>query len=341
MKAIVINGYGGPDKASIQDVPEVEMTARDVKVKVHAASLNPVDWKIREGQLKQAFKLTFPRILGQDMSGVVTEVGMRARNLKVGDRVYARVNHLKMGTLCEYVCVEKTDVCVMPKSLSFDDAASIPLVGLTSWQVLVEIMKLSEGQSVFIHSGAGGVGSFAIQLAKHLGATVTTTASAKNHEFVKGLGADEVIDYTTSDYTAKGPIFDAVFAIRGEADLENSFKIVKPGGIVVGITGLPDDLYARKRGMGFVPRMIMRFLNRKIVALAAQAKATYRFHALDPSEAQLRRIAELIDSGAIKPVVEHVYSFEQYAEAFEALEKGHTRGKIVISVSSETPGSDA
>ena len=160
MKAIAANQYGGPEVLMIQDLPEVEMTPRDVKVKVHAASLNPVDWKIREGHLKQAYALQFPWIAGQDMAGVVTEVGMRARNLKVGDRVYARVNHLKMGTLCETVTVEKTDVAKMPESLSFEEAASLPLVALTAWQVLVEIMNVKGGDSVFIQSGSGGVGTF-------------------------------------------------------------------------------------------------------------------------------------------------------------------------------------
>ncbi|HIA47627.1 MAG TPA: NADP-dependent oxidoreductase [Candidatus Hydrogenedentes bacterium] len=341
MKAIVMTGYGGPEKAEIQDLPEVEMTARDVKVKVHAASLNPVDWKIREGHLKRAIQLTFPRIMGQDMAGVVTEVGMRARNLKVGDRVYARVNHLKMGTLAEYVSVEKTDVAAMPESLSFEESASIPLVGLTAWQVIVEIMKLEQGQSIFIHSGSGGVGTFAIQLAKHLGATVTTTASAGNHALLKELGADDVIDYTQSDYAEKGPVYDAVFAIRGDEDLEKSFKLVKPGGIVVGITGLPDDIYAQKRGMGFIARMFLRYANRKITALAAEAQATYRFHALDPSEAQLRRIAELIDSGEIKPIIDTVYPFEDFAKAFEQLEDGHVKGKVVIQIAAESEEKEA
>lgn len=317
------------------------MTARDVKVKVYVASLNPVDWKIREGHLKRAIQLKFPWIMGQDMAGVVTEVGMRARNLKVGDRVYARVNHLKMGTLTETVSVEKTDVAAMPESLSFEEAASIPLVGLTAWQVIVEIMKIEKGQSIFIHSGAGGVGSFAIQLAKHLGATVTTTASAGNHALLKDLGADEVIDYAQADYTEKGAVYDAVFAIRGDEDLEKSFKLVKPGGIVVGITGLPDDLYAQKSGLGFFVRMFLRYANRKITALAAGAQATYRFHALEPSEAQLRRIAELIDSGEIKPLIDTIYPFEDYAKAFEQLEKGHAKGKIVIRVATEPEEKEA
>lgn len=337
MKAIAANQYGGPEVLMIQDLPEVEMTPRDVKVKVHAASLNPVDWKIREGHLKQAYALQFPWIAGQDMAGVVTEVGMRARNLKVGDRVYARVNHLKMGTLCETVTVEKTDVAKMPESLSFEEAASLPLVALTAWQVLVEIMNVKGGDSVFIQSGSGGVGTFAIQLAKHLGAIVTTTSSATNHPLLRELGADEVIDYHSEKYTDRGPIFDHVFAILGDAELLNAFKIVKPGGTVVGITGLPDEEYARNAGFGALKRFFLRRMNKPVIEAAAAAQARYKFHALYPSEAQLRTIAGLIDAGTIKPVIDSVYAFDDFKQAFEKLEDGHAKGKIVIRVAADEP----
>lgn len=340
MKAVVINAYGGPEQASLMDIPEPEMLNRDVRIKVHAASLNPVDWKFREGHLKRAYKVSFPWILGQDVAGVVTEVGMRARNLKVGDRVYARVNHLKMGTLCEEVCVEKTDVAKMPESVSFEEAASIPLVGLTTWQVMVEIMKVNEGDSVFIHSGSGGVGTFAIQLAKHLGARVTSTSSAANHDLLRELGADETVDYHEQDYAEFGPTFDHVFAIRGGEDLIKSFQLVKPGGSVVGISGLPDDTYAKGAGFGFVTRMFLKRANRDVTNAASKAQAQYRFHALSCSEAQLRRIAALIDEGAIKPVVDSVYPLEEYADAFKKLEGGHARGKIVVRVAEEKATSE-
>lgn len=335
MKAVITKAYGGPDQMELTDVPEPQLLNRDVRVQVHAASINPVDWKFREGHLKRAYKVTFPWILGQDVAGVVTEVGMRARNLKVGDRVYARVNHLKMGTICEEVTVEKTDIAKMPESLSFEEAASIPLVGLTSWQVLVEIMKVKNGDSIFIHAGSGGVGTFAIQLAKHLGAKVTSTSSAANHDLLRELGADEVIDYHEQDYTDLGPKFDHVFAIRGGEDLMKSFKLAKPQGTVVGITGLPDDTYAKSAGFGFFTRQFLKYANRDVTSAAAQAQAQYRFHALSCSEAQLRRIAALVDEGAIKPVVDSVFSMQDYAAAFAKLEEGHARGKIVIRVRDE------
>lgn len=335
MKAVVTKAYGGPEQMALVDVPAPEMLNRDVRVKVHAASINPVDWKFREGHLKRAYKVTFPWILGQDVAGVVTEVGMRARNLKVGDRVYARVNHIKMGTLCEEVCVEKTDVAKMPESASFEEAASIPLVGLTAWQVIVEIMKVKQGDSIFIHSGSGGVGTFAIQLAKHLGANVTSSSSAANHDLLRELGADECIDYHEQDYTELGPRFDHVFAIRGGEDLIKSFELVKPGGTVVGITGLPDDTFAKNAGMGFIARMYLKRANKDVTQAASQAHAEYRFHALSCSEAQLRRIAALIDEGAIKPVIDSVYTLDDYAAAFAKLESGHAHGKIVVRVATD------
>lgn len=335
MKAIVASGYGGSEVMRVQDVPEVEMTPRDVKVKIHAVSLNPVDWKIREGHLKNAVKLSFPWIAGQDMAGVVAEVGMRARNLKVGDKVYARVNHLKMGTMCETVTVEKTDVCKMPETLSFEEAASLPLVALTAWQVLVEIMQVKKDDSIFIQSGSGGVGTFAIQLAKHLGAHVTTTSSEANHALLKELGADEVIDYHAENYTERGPIFDHVFAVLGDKELLNAFNVVKPGGMVVGITGYPDDDYAKNAGYGAIKRFFLKRMNKAVMAAATAANATYRFHALYPSEAQLRTIAGLVDEGAIKPVIDSVFSMGDFAKAFEKLEDGHARGKIVLRIAED------
>jgi alcohol dehydrogenase len=332
MKSIVFNEYGGREVMSIQDMPEPETHNRDIKIKVHAAGINPVDWKTRAGFLKRVLKLEFPAKMGFDCAGEVVEVGMRARNNKVGDRVYAYTGAKNMGTFSEYVTIEKTDVAPMPDSLSYEDAASLPLVGLTAWQVIVDIMKLKEGQKIFIHCGSGGVGTFAIQLAKHIGAEVTTTSSEKNHAFLNSLGADRCIDYTKEDFTTLGPEFDAVFAITGDDDLLNSFKIVKPGGIVVGITALPDEEYARQLGLGFLARLVLRRQNKPIIDAAKKAEADYRFWALQPSEAQLRRIAELVDKGAIKPTIDSVYEFDQFQEAFSQLENGHARGKVVLRV---------
>jgi NADPH:quinone reductase-like Zn-dependent oxidoreductase len=332
MKSIVFNEYGGPDVMSIQDMPEPETHNRDIKIKIHSAGINPVDWKTRAGFLKRVLKLQFPAKMGFDCAGEVVEVGMRARNTKVGDRVYAYTGAENMGTFSEYMTVEKTDVAPMPESLSYEDAASLPLVGLTAWQVLMDVMKLKKGQKIFIHSGSGGVGTITIQLAKHLGAEITTTSSEKNHAFLKALGADQCIDYTKEDFTTLGPEFDAVFAVTGDKDLLNSFKIVKPGGIVVGITALPDEDYAKQLGLGFFARLILRKQNKPVIDAAQNAEANYRFWAVQPSEAQLRRIAELVDKGIIKPTIDSVFDFEQYKEAFSHLEQGHVRGKVVLRV---------
>jgi len=330
MKSIVFNEYGGPEVMSIQETAEPETHNRHVKIKVMAAGINPVDWKTRAGFLKRVLKLDFPVKMGMDCAGEVVEVGMRARNTKVGDRVYAYTGANNMGTLSEFITVEKTDIAPMPESLGFEEAASLPLVGLTAWQVLVDIMKLKEGQKIFIHCGSGGVGTVAIQLAKHIGAEITTTASAKNHAKLLELGATRCIDYTTEDYTSLGSEFDAVFAITGDDDLLNSFKLVKPGGIVVAITTLPDEETAKQLGLGFLARLFLRKQNKPILEAAKKAEAEYRFWAVQPSEAQLRRIAELVDRGALKPTIDSIHDFEQFKEAFLHLEQGHARGKVVI-----------
>jgi len=332
MKSLVMTGYGGPEVMAIQDAPEPEIHGRDVLVQIMAAGINPVDWKIREGQLKQAVKLTFPTSMGFECAGVVLDRGNSARHFKVGDKVYAHVVPERMGAFSEIMAIDKSSIAPMPENVSFEEAASLPLVGLTAWQVYYDIMKLKEGQKLFINSGSGGVGTFAIQLAKHIGAEVTTVASPANHELLKSLGADTVLDYNTLDYADLGPVFDAVFAIRGESDLENAFKLVKPGGMVVCITATPDEPYARSIGLGAVPRFFLRMMNRKIMALAKKANATYRFYALHPSEAQLRLIKDVVEQGAVKPVVDKVYPLESYKEAFEHLEGGHARGKVVLQI---------
>jgi NADPH:quinone reductase-like Zn-dependent oxidoreductase len=327
-----MTGYGGPEVMAIKDLPEPELQPREVLVQVAAAGINPVDWKIREGQLKQAVELTFPAKMGFECAGVVLDRGDSARHFKAGDKVYVHVDPEGLGTFSEVIAVDKGCVAPMPENVSFEEGASLPLVGLTAWQVYHDIMKLQAGQKLFINSGSGGVGTFAIQLAKHIGADVTTVASPANHDLLKSLGADTVYDYHTLDYAELGPVFDAVFAIRGELDLENAFKLVKPGGIVVCITATPDEPYARSIGLGAVPRFFLRMMNRKIMALAKKAGATYRFYALHPSEAQLRQIKDVVEQGAVRPVVDKVYPLESFADAFAHLEGGHARGKVVLKI---------
>ncbi len=335
MKAVVMKAYGGPEVMELSDVPAPPLYPRDVRIKIFAASINPIDFKIRSGQFKQVLKYTLPMPMGFDVAGEVIETGMRATHFDVGDRVYACVQSGRIGTLAEEITVERTDVAPMPKSLSYEQAAAVPLVALTAWQVLVDQMRLKAGQTILIHAGAGGVGTFAIQFAKHLGARVTATASAAKHALLKELGADECVDYRSQDFTAGGARFDAVFDTVGGDNLMKSFKVVKPGGTVVCIVALPDEPTAKRLGLNAFVRLALRFMNRKITAAAKAAQANYRFHSATPAEAQLRRIADLIDAGHVRPVIDSVFPLEQFREAFAKLESGHASGKIVVRVREE------
>lgn len=337
MKAVVMKSYGGPEVMELVDLPAPGLWVRDVRIKVYAASINPIDFKIRSGQFKRALKYTLPVPMGFDVAGEVIETGMRATHFDIGDRVFAYVQPGRIGTLAEEITVERTDVAPMPKSLTYEQAAAVPLTALTAWQALVDYIHLAAGQSILIHAGAGGVGTFAIQFAKHLGAHVTATASAPKHALLKELGADECIDYKSQDFTQGGPRFDAVFDTIGGENLMKSFKVVKPGGTVVSIVALPDEPTAKRLGLNWPIRMALRFLSRRITAAAREAKANYRFLSAQPAEAQLRRIAGLIDAGHVRPVIDSVFPLEQFREAFAKLESGHATGKIVIRVRDEAP----
>lgn len=341
MKAVLYTDYGGPEVMKLGEAPEPGMTVRDVRVEVRAAALNPVDYKIRSGQFKRVLKYKLPVVAGFDVSGIVTEVGMRARHFNVGDPVYAYVQHGRMGTLAEQATIERTDVAPMPKSLSFEEAAAVPLAGLTAWQCLVDAMNVQEGRRILIHAGAGGVGSFAIQFAKYLGAHVTATASESKHTLLRELGAESCIDYRNEDFTAQGRSFDAVLDTIGGGNLYKCFEVVKPGGVVVSIVSLPDEPTARRMGLNPLVRLVLRFLNRKITRAAREADAKYRFVSVQPSEAQLRRIAGLIDEGHVKPVIDSVHDMEDFQQAFAKLEDGHATGKIVVRISEEPEEDEA
>ncbi len=330
MKALIYKDYGGPEVMALTDLPEPQPGQRDVKVRVHAAGLNPVDFKIRNGALRRAVNYKMPLIAGFDVSGEVTEVGLRARHFDVGDRVFAYVGAARPGTCMEYITLDRSDVAPIPKSLSFEQAAGVPLAALTAWQTLHDAIKLKAGEEILIHAGAGGVGSFAIQFARLLGARVTTTASAGKHALLKDLGAAECIDYTKADFTALGRKFHAVFDTVGGKTLIHSFKVVKPGGKVVSIVSLPDAAAAKRMKLGLVARLFIRYALRPVHAAARAAKAEYRWLAVTPSEAQLRRIGEWIDKGQVRVVMDSVYPLEQFGEAFKKLESGHATGKIVL-----------
>lgn len=331
MRAFVVTSYKGPLHEA--DVPEPTVGDRDVLVQVRAAGLNQLDEKIREGEFKQILPYRFPLTLGHDVAGTVVRVGSQVRGFAVGDEVYARPGKDQIGTFAERVAVAEQDLALAPTSISVEEAGSLPLVALTAWQALVVKGTVRPGQKVLIHAGAGGVGSVAIQLAKHLGATVATTASAANADFVRELGADVVIDYRSQDFEAQLSGYDLVLDSLGGENLEKSLRILRPGGKAIGISGPPDPTFAREAGLNPVLRLAITALSRKVRKQAKNLGVSYEFLFMSPSGDQLRQIAALVDSGVLRPVVGKVSAFDETPQALAALSKGGIRGKAVVTVS--------
>jgi NADPH:quinone reductase-like Zn-dependent oxidoreductase len=329
MRAFVVKEYKGPLQES--DVPEPTVGEHDVLVRVQAAGLNVLDEKIRAGEFKQILPYNLPLIPGNDVAGTVIRVGSKVRAFKPGDEVYARPDKDRIGTFAERIAVDEADLALKPASISMEEAGSLPLVALTAWQALVERGNLQPGQKVLIHAGAGGVGSIAIQLAKHLGATVATTASAGNLEFVRELGADTAIDYRSQDFEQILGGYDLVLDSLGGENLKKSLRILKPGGKAIGIVGPPDPAFAREAGLNPVLRLAIAGLSASIRRQARKLGVSYEFLFMRASGDQLRQITALIDDGALRPVVGRVFSFDQTIEALQGLEKGGIRGKAVIS----------
>ncbi|MGW0634988.1 NADP-dependent oxidoreductase [Nocardia salmonicida] len=328
MRAFVVNQYKGPLQQA--DVPEPVAGERDVLVQVKAAGLNVLDEKIREGEFKRILPYTLPQILGNDLAGTVIGVGAKVQGFRLGDEVYARPDKDRIGTFAERIAVAETDLALKPTSVSFEEAASLPLVALTAWQALVERANLQPGQRVLIHAGAGGVGSIAIQLAKHLGATVATTVSTGNVEFVRELGADVVIDYRSQDFEQQLDGYDLVLDSLGGKNLEKSLRVLRPGGKAIGIAGPPDPAFARELGANLVLRLAITALSSRTRRQAKRLGVNYEFLFMRADGAQLRRITALVDAGALRPVVGRVFDFDQTAQALQSLEDRGTRGKSVI-----------
>lgn len=331
MKAFIIDRYG-PDTVRMADMPMPQAEDGDVLVQIQAASVNPVDFKIRDGKLKLVLRYRLPLILGSDLSGVVVEVDDSVRRFKVGDEVYARVDKDRIGTFAEFIAVREESVAMKPNSLSMDEAASIPLVALTAWQALIDRGGLKAGQKVLIHAGSGGVGTIAIQLAKHLGAFVATTTSTANVDWVKQLGADVVVDYKTQDYAALLKDYDLVLDTLGGSATEESLQVLKPGGKLVSISGTPDPEFATEMGLGWVMRQVFRLLSYRVRKQAKRLGVSYAFLFMKPSGDQLRSIGALIDSGVLRPVVDRVFPFDSTIEALAYVERGHAKGKVVVEV---------
>ena len=330
MKAFVITEYKGVLQEA--DVPEPVVGEHDVLVRVGAAGLNQLDEKIRVGEFKQILPYKFPLILGHDVAGTVIGVGANVRGFESGDEVYARPAKDRIGSFAERIAVAEADLARKPESISIVEAASLPLVALTAWQALVEKGNLQRGQQVLIHAGAGGVGSIAIQLAKHLGATVATTASASNADFVRDLGADIVIDYRSQDFEKVVSGYDLVLDSLGGENLQKSLRILKAGGKAIGISGPPDPAFAREAGLNPVLRLAISALSHKVRTQAKKLGVTYEFLFMTASGDQLREISALVDQGALHPVVGKVFDFDQTPQALASLATGVIRGKAVVAI---------
>ncbi|MGX8008651.1 NADP-dependent oxidoreductase [Mesorhizobium sp. ORM8.1] len=332
MKAFVVDKYSKKDPLRLAEMPEPEVGDNDVLVEVHAAGVNLVDSKVRAGEFKLILPYRRPFILGHDVAGTVVRVGSKVRKFKAGDNVYARPRDGRIGTFAEFIAIDEADVALKPQNLSMEEAASIPLVGLTAWQALIERAGLRKGQKVFVQAGSGGVGTFAIQLAKHLGATVATTASAASASLVKGLGADVVVDYRKDDFEKVLSGYDVVLNSQDAKALEKSLNVLKPGGKLISISGPPDPEFGRKQGLNLVLRLILRLLSRRIRTKAKHRGVHYSFLLMWAQGDQLGKIAALIESGAIRPVVDRIFPFEATNEALAYVETGRAKGKVVIKI---------
>jgi NADPH:quinone reductase-like Zn-dependent oxidoreductase len=332
MRAFVVDRYGSNDVVRAAEMPVPAVGDDDVLVHISAAGVNPVDIKTRDGKMKVVLPYRPPFILGNEVAGVVTQVGGRVRRFKLGDEVYARLPKDRIGAFAEYVAVREDAVAHKPKTLTMEEAASIPLVGLTSWQALVERANVTKGQKALIHAGSGGVGTFAIQLAKHLGATVVTTTSASNFELVRGLGADVVVDYRNEDFETIVRGYDVAFDTLGGKTLEKSIRVLRPGGTLIEIADPPDPAFAEEIGASPIVALAIRLLSYRVRRMARRARVRYSFLFMRSSGEQLREIGSLIDSGIIRPVVDRVFPFESTKDAMAYVESGRAKGKVVIKV---------
>jgi alcohol dehydrogenase len=332
MKAFVIDRYGKKELLRAADVPEPVLRDDEVLVQVHATSVNPLDFKIRNGDFKLFMPARPPFALGHDVAGVVVRVGARVRHFKLGDEVYASPDDFQVGTFAEYVPVKETSLAIKPKKISMEEAASLPLVALTAWQILVDRAKVRAGQKVFIQAGSGGVGTIAIQLAKYLGAKVATTTSTANVKWVKSLGADAVVDYKQTDFETVLSGYDVVLNSQDSATLAKSFNVLQSGGQVISISGPPDAEFAEAQQLAWPFKQLMRALSFSARRKAKSRNASYSFLFMKASGDQLRQIAALVESGAIRPIVDKVFPFASTNEALAYVESGRAKGKVVIKL---------
>ena len=332
MKAHVLRRYGKKRALQLADMPTPELSDDEVLVRVHAAGVNQLDSKLRDGEFKLILPYHLPLVLGHDVAGEVVKVGARVRQFKPGDEVYARADDFRIGTFAEFVPVKEASLALKPKALTMEEAASVPLVALTAWQALVVKANLKKEQKVFIQAGSGGVGTFAIQLAKHLGATVATTTSAANAALVKSLGADVVIDYRTQDFEDVLSNYDVVLNSQNATTLEKSLRVLKMGGKLISISGPPDPEFGKQIGAPALVRLVMRLLSAGIRRRAKSRGVAYSFLFMKASGSELSEITRLFEAGVIRPVVDRVFPFESTNEALAYVEAGRAKGKVVVKL---------
>jgi NADPH:quinone reductase-like Zn-dependent oxidoreductase len=330
MKAFILDRYKKKGNLRFGGRPEPTVGDNDVLVEIHASGLNILDSKIRDGEFKLILPYRPPFILGHDVAGTVVRVGSKVRRFKPGDEIYSRPRDGRVGTFAEYIAINEADVALKPRNVSMEEAASIPLVGLTAWQALLERAKLEKGQKVLIHAGSGGVGTFAIQLAKHLGATVATTTSTANVDLVKSLGADVAIDYKRKDFEKVLSGYDVVLNSLDADTLRKSLSVLKPGGKLISISGPPDPDFAREQGLNWVLKQVIRLLSFGIRRKAKGRRISYSFLFMRANGEQLSQITSLIEAGIIRPVMDRVFPFEATNEALAYVEAGRSKGKVVV-----------
>lgn len=332
MKALTFKRYGKSPEIGFAEVPSPTLKPDELLVEVHAVGLNPIDNMIPTGMFKPVLKFQLPATMGSDLAGVVKAVGNRVTRFKPGDAVFASIFDLGRGSLAEFAVVPENLAAPKPTNLDFVQAASVPMVGLTSWQALKERANVQQGQKVFIPAGAGGIGTFAIQLAKHFGAKVGTTTSTDNVQLVSSLGADEVIDYKTQEFDKVLRGYDLVLGTLKGNEIEKSIGILKPGSKIVSLTGPLDAAFARVRRLNFVLKFVFGLMSRKIIRLAGRQNVSYSFLFVRPDGGQLSEIGDLLKSGHIRPVIDKVYPFEQARAALEYLAQGRAKGKVVVRI---------
>ena len=333
MKAYVIDKYRKNSPLRLAEAPEPVLGDDEVLVQIHAVGVNLLDAKIRDGEFKPILPYKLPLILGHDMAGTVVATGPQASRFKVGDEVYSRVDDFRIGTFAELIAVRESSLAAKPRALSMEEAASLPLVALTAWQALVDVAGLRTGQKVFIQAGSGGVGTIAIQLAKHIGAYVATTASAANADWLRSLGADLVIDYKTQDFGSILHDYDVVLHSQDASALEKSLNILRPGGRLVSITGPATPAFAAKVKAPWFLKPVFWALSRSTFRKARQRNLSFDFLFMTANGEQLQRIAALIDAGHIRPVIDRMFPFAETNAAIAHVETGRAKGKVVIKVS--------